>query len=190
VRDGKKWVKFISLCVLAGLLLALAGSRVLTEYQRNRLLAFVNPNFDPKGASYHIIQSKIAIGSGGLTGQGYLQGTQNRLDFLPAQHTDFIFSVVAEEWGFLGAVALLLLYFVLIARGLKTADRADDTFGALLAIGLVTMIATQAFMNLGMTLGIMPITGVPLPLMSYGGSSLFATFISIGLLLNIRLKRE
>ncbi len=190
VRNGKKWVKFVSLCIFAGMLIALVGSGALRDYQKNRLLAFANPEFDPQGAGYHIIQSKIAIGAGGFTGQGYLQGTQNRLDFLPAQHTDFIFSVAAEEWGFLGAALLISFYFVLIARGLKAADRADDIFGILLAIGIVAMIATQVFMNVGMTLGLMPITGVPLPLMSYGGSSLFATFISVGLLLNVRLKRE
>jgi len=190
VRNGKKLVKFISSCVFAGFLLALVGSAVLKDYQKKRVLAFVNPNSDPKGAGYHIIQSRIAIGAGGLTGQGYLQGTQNRLDFLPAQHTDFIFSVVAEEWGLLGAVVLLSLYFVLIMSGLKAADRADDTFGALLVTGIVAMIATQMFMNVGMTLGLMPITGVPLPLMSYGGSSLLATFVSIGLILNVRLKRQ
>ena len=189
VRDGKRWVKFISSCVLVGILLALVGSGVLRDYQKRRLLAFVDPDFDPSGAGYHIIQSRIAIGAGGLTGQGYLQGTQNRLDFLPAQHTDFVFSVVAEEWGLLGVVTILSLYFVLLARGLKAADRADDTFGALLATGIVAMIATQVFLNVGMTLGLMPITGVPLPLMSYGGSSLIATFISIGLVLNVRLKR-
>jgi rod shape determining protein RodA len=190
IRNGQRWVKFISACIFIGIIIALVGSGLLKDYQKNRVLAFVNPNFDPKGAGYHIIQSKIAIGSGGLIGQGYLQGTQNRLDFLPAQHTDFIFSVVAEEKGFLGVLLILILYFILIMSGLKAADRADDPFGALLATGLIAMIATQMFMNIGMTLGLMPITGVPLPLMSYGGSSLISTFISIGLLINVRLKRE
>ncbi len=190
VRNGKKWVKFISLYILIGISIALAGSGILKDYQRQRLLAFVDPHSDPKGSGYHIIQSKIAIGSGGPIGQGYLKGTQNRLDFLPAQHTDFIFSVVAEEEGFLGVIVILSLYYVLITRGLRAAQRANDTFGTLLATGIVAMIATQLFMNIGMTLGLMPITGVPLPLMSYGGSSLMATFISIGLLLNVRLKRQ
>jgi len=189
-KNGKKWVKFISACVLAGILFALIGTGMLRDYQKSRLISFVDPGSDPKGSGYQIIQSKIAIGAGGLIGQGYLQGTQNRLDFLPAQHTDFIFSVAAEEGGFLGAVFLLMLYFILIARGIKAADKADDAFGTLLATGLVAMIATQVFMNIGMALGLMPITGVPLPLMSYGGSSLLATYISIGLLLNVRLKRE
>ena len=190
IKNGKKLVKFISLCILAGVLFALVGTGVLKDYQKKRLFAFVDPDSDPKGSGYQIIQSKIAIGAGGLTGQGFLQGTQNRLDFLPAQHTDFIFSVAAEEKGFLGAVVILVLYFILLTRGIKAADKADDPFGTLLAIGLVAMIATQMFMNTGMTLGLMPITGVPLPLMSYGGSSLLATYISIGLLLNVQLKRQ
>jgi rod shape determining protein RodA len=162
---------------------------VLKDYQKARLIAFVDEDSDPAGSGYHIIQSKIAIGSGGLLGQGYMHGTQNRLDFLPAQHTDFIFSVVAEEWGFVGSLIILALYFTLIMNGLKAAAIADDLFGTLLATGIVTMIATQVFLNLGVTLGLMPITGVPLPLMSYGGSSLLATFTCVGLLLNIRLRR-
>ena len=190
IRDGRKWVRFISVCVFVGLALALTGSGLLKEYQKKRLMVFVDPDSDPRGDGWQIIQSKIAIGSGGLAGQGYLQGTQNRLAFLPAQHTDFIFSVAAEEKGFIGAVVILFLYFVLIMRGLKAVDRADDVFGSLIATGMVAMIATQVFMNIGMTLGLMPITGVPLPLMSYGGSSLLATFIAIGLLLNVRLKRQ
>ena len=190
MKSGRKWVRFVSLCVLAGFLLALAGTGILKDYQKRRLLAFVDPGSDPRDAGYQIIQSKIAIGAGGLTGQGYLQGTQNRLDFLPAQHTDFIFSVAAEEKGFLGALVLLTLYFILITRGIKAADKADDPFGTLLAVGIVAMITTQMFMNIGMTLGLMPITGVPLPLISYGGSSLLATYVSIGLLLNVRLKRQ
>lgn len=190
IRDGKKWVKFVSFCILIGLLVSIAGTGVLKEYQKSRLLAFVSPGSDPKGSGYHVIQSKIAIGSGGIFGQGYLQGTQNRLDFLPAQHTDFIFSVLSEEFGFFGSLILIALYLILIANGLKAIARADDSFGALLATGLVAMITTQVFLNLGMTVGFMPITGVPLPLMSYGGSSLVSTFISIGLILNVRLKRN
>jgi len=189
VRDGTKWVKLVSLCAFIGILVALVGCAVLKDYQKARLIAFLDPDSYPSSSGYHIIQSKIAIGSGGLIGQGYLHGTQNRLDFLPAQHTDFIFSVAAEEWGFLGAMVILALYFTLIMNGLKAAARADDTFGTLLATGIVAMIATQVFLNIGVTIGLMPVTGIPLPLMSYGGSSLFTTFISIGLLLNVRLKR-
>lgn len=189
IKEGKRWVKYIALCLIGGILLAMAGSVVLKDYQKARLIAFVDADSDPAGSGYHIIQSKIAIGSGGLFGQGYMRGTQNRLDFLPAQHTDFIFSVIAEEWGFFGSLIVLTLYFVLIMSGLKTAATAEDYFGTILATGFIAMIATQFFLNLGVTLGLMPITGVPLPLMSYGGSSLLSTFIAIGLLLNIRLRR-
>jgi rod shape determining protein RodA len=189
IRDGKRWIKLIAPCVIGGIVFAMLGSIALKDYQKARLIAFVDSDSDPAGSGYHIIQSKIAIGSGGFIGQGYLHGTQNRLDFLPAQHTDFIFSVIAEEWGFFGSLIILALYFTLIMNGLKAATMADDLFGMLLATGIVTMIATQMFLNLGVTLGLMPITGVPLPLVSYGGSSLFATFISIGLLLNVRLRR-
>ncbi|MBM3212748.1 rod shape-determining protein RodA [Candidatus Poribacteria bacterium] len=190
IRDGKKWVRLVAFCIIVGLAVSIIGTGVLKDYQKKRLMAFVNPGSDSKGSGYHIIQSKIAIGSGGVIGQGYLQGTQNRLDFLPAQHTDFIFSVLSEEIGFIGVIIVFLLYLVLISNGLKAIARADDAFGTLLATGIVTMIATQIFLNLGMTIGYMPITGVPLPLMSYGGSSLVATFISIGLMLNVRLKRQ
>ena len=189
IREGKRWIRYIAPCLIGGILLAMAGSVVLKDYQKVRLIAFVDADSDPAGSGYHIIQSKIAIGSGGCFGQRYLHGTQNRLDFLPAQHTDFIFSVVAEEWGFFGSLIVLALYFTLIMSGLKAAATAEDLFGTLMATGFITMIATQFFLNLGVTLGLMPITGVPLPLMSYGGSSLLSTFVSIGLLLNIRLRR-
>jgi rod shape determining protein RodA len=189
IKKGKRIIKFFAPCIIVGVVLAMMGSIVLKDYQKARLIAFVDANSDPAGSGYHIIQSKIAIGSGGILGQGYLHGTQNRLDFLPAQHTDFIFSVIAEEWGFFGSLIILALYFTLIMNGLKAAAIADNLFGVLLATGIVTMITTQMFLNLGVTLGLMPITGVPLPLISYGGSSLFATFVSIGLLLNVRLRR-
>ncbi len=189
IRNGTRWVKLVSSCIIIGIILAMSASVVLKDYQKARLIAFVNPNSDPSGSGYHIIQSKIAIGSGGLFGQGYLKGTQNRLDFLPAQHTDFIFSVTAEEWGFFGSMVILALYFTIIMNGLKTAARANDFFGTLLATGIVAMLTTQVILNLGVCLGLMPITGVPLPLMSYGGSSLFTTFLSIGILLNVRMKR-
>lgn len=189
IKNGTRWVKLVLPCIAIGIILAMSASVILKDYQKARLIAFVNPNSDPSGSGYHIIQSKIAIGSGGLFGQGYLKGTQNRLDFLPAQHTDFIFSVTAEEWGFLGCMIILALYFTIIMNGLKIAARANDFFGTLLATGIVAMLITQVILNLGVTLGLMPITGVPLPLMSYGGSSLFTTFLSIGILLNVRMKR-
>jgi rod shape determining protein RodA len=162
----------------------------LRGYQRQRLLVFINPNLDPLGAAYTIIQSKIAIGSGGLFGKGWLGGTQNQLNFLPERHTDFIFSVVGEEWGFLGAAILILLYFIIIKRSLNIASSTSDIYGKLIATGVAMMLALQVIINVGMTIGLMPVVGIPLPLVSYGGSSLLATLIAIALLLNIGMRRS
>ncbi|MEA3328156.1 MAG: rod shape-determining protein RodA [Candidatus Omnitrophota bacterium] len=162
---------------------------LLRDYQRQRLLVFLNPNIDPLGSGYTVIQSKIAIGSGGFLGKGWLAGTQNQLNFLPEHHTDFIFSVIGEEWGFLGATILILLYFLLIRQGLKIAGRTNDSTGRLLAVGIITMFSFHIIVNIGMTVGMMPVTGLPLPLLSYGGSCLVMTMMSIGILLNIRMKR-
>jgi rod shape determining protein RodA len=161
----------------------------LHDYQRQRLLVFVNPNIDPLGAGYTIIQSKIAVGSGGLFGKGWLAGTQNQLNFLPERHTDFIFSVIGEEWGFLGAAVLVLLYLALVKRGLAVASSTNDMYGRLVATGTATMIAFEAAVNIGMTIGLMPVVGIPLPLVSYGGSSVLATFIAIGMLMNVGMRR-
>jgi len=157
----------------------------LKGYQKKRLLVFLNPNIDPLGAGYTIIQSKIAIGSGGFFGKGWLGGTQNQLNFLPERHTDFIFSVIGEEWGFLGAVVLVALYFLVLKRGLIIIEQTTDIYGKLLGTGLVTMLGFQIFVNISMTLGVMPVVGVPLPLISYGGSSLWTSLIAIALLLNV-----
>ncbi len=162
---------------------------VLKDYQKKRILFFFNPDRDPLGAGYHIIQSKIAIGSGMITGKGYLEGTQNALSFLPEQHTDFIFSVLAEEWGFLGSVVLLLFFFILIFRGLKIAHGSKDPFGTMLAFGITTMIFIQVVINIGMVMGLMPVVGVPLPLLSYGGSSMITIMLSIGILISISMRR-
>ena len=162
---------------------------LLKYYQRERLLVFINPNSDPLGAGYTVIQSKIAIGSGMFFGKGWLAGTQNQLNFLPERHTDFIFSVIGEEWGFLGSSALIILFIILIYRGLLIARRTTDSYGKLLACGIVTMLAFQVIVNIGMTMGFLPVVGLPLPLLSYGGSSLLATMISIGILLNIGMRR-
>jgi rod shape determining protein RodA len=162
---------------------------LLKDYQRQRILTFINPDQDPLGSGYHIIQSKIAIGSGMISGKGYLQGTQNALSFLPEEHTDFIFSVLAEEWGAAGSVALLLLFLMLILWGLSIAHRCRDPFGHILAVGLTTLLAWQVVINIGMTMGLMPVVGVPLPLISYGGSSTLTVAICIGLLLNISMRR-
>lgn len=161
----------------------------LKDYQKNRLVAFLEPEIDPSGIGYHINQSKVAIGSGNFIGKGYLKGTQGPFRFLPEKHTDFIFAVFAEEWGFIGSFILLFLYLSLILRGLDTSRKAKDEFGSLLALGISFMFAIYFFINIGMTMGIMPVVGVPLPFMSYGGTSLLANFIAAGVLINIRTRR-
>lgn len=161
----------------------------LKGYQKKRILTFLNPELDPLGAGYHIIQSKIAIGSGMISGKGFLKGTQNALSFLPEQHTDFIFSVLAEEMGFVGSVIPLLIFMMLIIWGLNVAYRCRDPFGTILAVGISSMIFWQVFINVGMAMGLMPIVGVPLPFISYGGSSIVAMMICIGLLMNVSMRR-
>jgi rod shape determining protein RodA len=171
--------------VVAGLCASPIMWGFLKDYQKARLLSFINPNLDPLGASYQVIQSKIAIGAGGLAGKGWLAGTQSRLNFLPEQHTDFIFSVFAEQWGFIGSVILIGLYLGLLLQGLRIAQTARDFLGSMLAVGVVTIIAFQVLVNLLMTVGFMPVTGIPLPLMSYGGSNLLAMMACVGLLLGV-----
>ncbi len=173
----------------AGLVMAPLTWFILKDYQKSRLLTLFNPDMDPLGAGYHTIQSKIAIGSGGFWGKGFFAGTQSRLNFLPEKHTDFIFSVFAEEAGFFGVVILLSLYLVIILKGLNIAFRAADRFGLFLALGIVSFFSFYIIFNIGMTIGLFPVTGLPLPLMSYGGSSLITNFIAIGLLLNIEMRR-
>jgi rod shape determining protein RodA len=161
----------------------------LKPYQQRRVLMFLDPSADPLGAGYHIIQSKIAIGSGMWNGKGYMHGTQNRLNFLPEQHTDFIFSVFAEEWGFLGACVLLVLYVALLLRCFMVIGRARDSFGVLLAFGVTASIFWQVLINIAMASGALPVVGVTLPFFSYGGSSLLVSMIAVGLLLNISMRR-
>ncbi len=163
---------------------------ILKPYQKRRLLTFLNPNADPLGAGYTAIQSKIAVGSGGLIGKGWLHGTQTQLDFVPEHHTDFIFSVVGEEFGFLGSLLLVLVYGVLIGYMIRIMDRTTDPRARLLACGVVMMIFFQAFVNLGMTIGLMPITGITLPFLSYGGSSMVASFLAIGFMVSIHKERS
>lgn len=163
---------------------------VLREYQKMRVISFVNPAADPLGSGYHVTQSRIAIGSGRLTGKGFMQGTQRKLKFIPEQHTDFIFTVVGEELGFAGAVFLLLLYFAVVWRALNIMASTEDAVGRAIAAGVVGMLLFHVFVNLGMTLGIMPVTGVPLPLFSYGGSSMMANMMAIGLLEGISMRRH
>ncbi len=161
----------------------------LKSYQKARILTFLSPERDPLGAGYHINQSKIAIGSGQIFGKGFLQGTQTRLHFLPEQHTDFAFSVLAEEWGFLGAVLLLLLYLIIIVWGLGIAGNSKDKFGAVLAVGIVSLVFWQVAINVAMVTGLLPVVGIPLLLFSYGGSSLVSTMAAMGLLMNISMRR-
>jgi rod shape determining protein RodA len=163
---------------------------MLKVYQKKRLLVFLNPNIDPLGAGYTIIQSRIAIGSGGLFGKGWLSGTQNQLNFLPERHTDFIFSVIGEEWGFIGCVILLGLFLALIRRLLRIADFTNDYAGKLLVAGAVTIIWMQVFVNIAMTIGLMPVVGLPLPLVSYGGSNLLTVMVLIALAISVKGKRK
>ncbi len=162
---------------------------LLKNYQQQRLLVFFYPQLDPLGAGYHIAQSKIAVGSGELWGKGLMAASQSQLNFLPASHTDFIFAVLAEQWGFIGCFTILLLYCFLITRGLEIGSEARDLFGALMAFGIMAMIMVQLVVNVGMVLGVMPVVGVPLPLLSYGGSSLLVTSLGIGLIINVHMRR-
>jgi rod shape determining protein RodA len=161
----------------------------LKDYQRQRVLTFLDPGRDPLGSGYHILQSMIAVGSGQFWGKGFLEGTQSQLYFLPEQHTDFVFSVFAEEWGFVGSVVLLLLFMGLVFWGLWVARDCKDRFGHLLAVGVTALIFWQVFINLCMVTGFLPVVGIPLPLFSYGGSSLITTLLGVGFLLNIRMRR-
>jgi rod shape determining protein RodA len=161
----------------------------LKPYQQKRIVTFLNPEADPLGAGYHLIQSKIAVGSGMFWGKGFLGGTQNRLQFLPEQHTDFIFSVFAEEWGFVGCATLAALYAALLLRLFQTVARAKDRFGALVAFGVLAMIFWQAFVNIAMTTGLVPVVGITLPFFSYGGSSMITLLLGIGLVLNVSMRR-
>ncbi len=170
-------------------ILVLVGEHLLMDYQKKRLMTYLNPGYDPLGSGYHIIQSQIAIGSGGLLGKGFLEGTQNQLMFLPVKHTDFIFSILAEELGFVGCAAVLGLFAFLFLRGLDLAEKARDTFGVFLAFGCVTILFWHVVINVGMVMGMFPVVGVPLSFLSYGGSSLLASFLSIAIMVNVGMRR-
>jgi rod shape determining protein RodA len=162
---------------------------IVKDYQIQRLTSFIDPQADPLRAGYNKQQAEIAIGSGGLLGKGYLHGTQTNLDYVPEQHTDFIFTVVGEELGFIrGTIPVLLLFGLILWRAFRIALLSRDPFGTFLAVGVFAMIAIQVFVNVGMTIGIMPITGIPLPFISYGGSALIADFIGIGLLQSVHMR--
>jgi len=187
--SGEK-IKYIALTIAAGLASIPIFWTLLKDYQKNRLMVFLNPDLDPLGAGYTIIQSKIAVGSGGMFGKGWLSGTQSYLKFLPERHTDFIFSVVGEEWGFVGGVILIALYALVVARGIRIISNITDIKGKAIVTGIITLIAFQVLVNIAMTIGLMPVVGLPLPAISYGGSNTIATLMSIGLMLSVSRRVE
>jgi rod shape determining protein RodA len=178
-------LKYMVTVIVMGLASMPVMWSLLKDYQKSRLLVFINPNIDPLGAGYTIIQSRIAIGSGGFSGKGFLSGTQSHLNFLPERQTDFIFSVVGEEWGFIGAVLLIGLFSLVIFRGIKIMNSTDDTAGKAIAAGVVTLLAFQVMVNISMTIGLMPVVGLPLPMISYGGSNTLVALVSMGFLLSV-----
>ena len=186
---GVRWWKFA--LGFAGVCAALPVAwNFLHDYQKARILTFLDPTRDPLGSGYHIIQSKIALGSGALFGKGFLQGTQSHLDFLPEKQTDFIFTMLAEEFGMVGSVTLITLYLLLMAYGYAIAFRSTSQFGRLVAIGMVTTVFLAVFINMAMVMGLIPAKGVPLPMVSYGGTSMIVTMIGFGLLMNAWVHRD
>ncbi|WP_243056983.1 rod shape-determining protein RodA [Nocardioides sp. SR21] len=183
----RRWLALLAGGAVTAAVAAIAAG-VLKQYQVDRFLAFTNPDLDPRGAGYNVEQARIAVGNGGLFGQGLFDGSQTRAGFVPEQHTDFVFTVAGEELGLVGAGVLIALLGLVIWRALRIAARTDDVFGRLAAAGIACWFGFQAFQNVGMCLGIMPVTGVPLPFVSYGGSSMFAGMLAIGLLQNIHLR--
>jgi len=185
---GLRFKQGMTLVLLAAML-APVGWSVLKPYQRERLVSFMEPEADYHGSGYQVIQSLIAVGSGGLTGKGLMQGSQSGLNFLPVPQTDFIFAAFAEEHGFVGAIGLLLLYFLVLMRLIHNAQTAPDRAGGFVVMGLVAVLTFHIMVNVGMVVGFMPVTGIPLPLMSYGGSSVVFTFLALGIVMNIRMRR-
>jgi rod shape determining protein RodA len=183
---ARAWAAIALLGIAA---LASAWFFVLAPYQRSRILDVVDPGRDPLASGYQVNQSRIAIGSGGLWGKGWLEGTQTQLRFLPTQHSDFAFSVLAEEWGFVGSMTVLGLYALLLAWGLVIGSNSKDAFGAMLAVGVVGAFFWPAVLNIGMVVGVAPVIGVPLPFVSYGGSALVSTLVAVGFLMNVSLRR-
>jgi rod shape determining protein RodA len=185
---GARW-QHLAIVLGSGVAAAPAGWFLLREYQRERILVYVDPFRDPLGTAWNVIQAKITIGSGQLFGKGLFGTTQSRLAFLPERHTDFIFAAFAESWGFLGAIALLAAYGLLTLRGLEVAATARDSLGSLLATGATVLLASQALVNLGMVTGLLPIVGIPLPMVSYGGSALLTALGAVALIENVRMRR-
>ncbi|MDV5172383.1 peptidoglycan glycosyltransferase MrdB [Photobacterium rosenbergii] len=188
--SGMSWRIISAAAVLVGAFIPVLWLFLMRDYQRTRVLTLFNPESDPLGAGYHIIQSKIAIGSGGLSGKGWLQGTQSQLEFLPERHTDFIFAVIAEEWGLIGVLCLLAIYLFIIGRGLLLASRAQTAFGRMMAGSIVLSFFVYIFVNIGMVSGLLPVVGVPLPLVSYGGTSMVTLMAGFGILMSIHTHRK
>ncbi|MBK1716225.1 rod shape-determining protein RodA [Thiocystis violacea] len=186
---GLSWRMIVGLIVVAAALAPLVWFG-MHDYQRARVMTFLDPETDPLGTGYHIIQSQIAIGSGGLSGKGWLNGTQSHLEFLPERHTDFIFAVIGEEFGFTGILALIGLYLFIIGRGLLIAARAQENYGRMLAGGLTLVFFVYLFVNTGMVIGLLPVVGVPLPLISYGGTSMVTLLAGFGMLMSIETHRS
>lgn len=187
---GLRWRILGGATILMGLMAWPVWQYVLHDYQRRRVLTFLNPENDPLGAGYHIIQSKIAIGSGGLFGKGWLNGTQSQLDFLPERHTDFIFAVYSEEFGLIGAAMLILLYIFIVGRGMYIASQAQDTYSRLLGGSISLTFFVYIFVNIGMVSGLLPVVGVPLPLISYGGTSIVTLLAGFGMLMSIHTHKK
>lgn len=187
---GISWKIISALVLSAACFTPIAWNFLLRDYQRDRVLTFLDPSRDPLGSGYHIIQSKIAIGSGGLYGKGWLNGTQSQLEFLPERHTDFIFSVLGEEFGFFGILLLLCVYLFIIGRGLYIGTQAQDTYTRLLAGSLILTFFVYLFVNIGMVTGLLPVVGLPLPLVSYGGTAMVTMMASMGILMGIRTHRR
>ena len=183
------WIAYITGLIAFSLVASIGASHVLKDYQIMRLIVFLDPNIDPLGSGWNIIQSITAIGSGGPFGLGFLKGTQSHYRFLPQQSTDFIFSILSEEWGFLGGLVVIGLYCTLFIRGIKIIRKTENRFGVFIATGIVAMLFFHFIVNVGMVMGIMPITGIPLLFLSYGGSSLWTAMLAIGLLMSINLRR-
>ena len=188
---GMHWKQGLILGTVVFVLLtgAWMSGKVVKPYQKARLTSFLNPDDDPRGKGYHVRQSLIAVGSGGILGKGAEHGTQTQGDFLPIPHADFIFAAYSEEHGFLGAFLVLLLYFLILMRLIQNAQTAADMSGQLLVMGVVSVLTFQIAVNVGMVIGFMPVTGIPLPLMSYGGSSVLFTFLALGVVMNVRMRR-
>lgn len=186
---GVRWQYILTVFLIIGPAMVPIWEKVLKPYQKRRILILLRPDLDPLGAGYHIRQSKIAIGSGMLWGKGFLKGTQNKLHFLPEKHTDFIFSVWAEEWGFVGCFVLLTLFTALVILSLRVARRSKDRYGSLLVVGMTSLILWQALINMGMVIGLLPVVGITLPFVSYGGSSLISLCFAIGLIENVSMRR-